>query len=156
MNKIKTLSILVGILALINIGILAFFLIGKPKGHGPKGNRGGEKAHMLIKEKFGFDDSQMKSFQKSRMIHMETVKILEKQLTELSRSYYTIEVANKKEVRDSLMNEINEVSENIYKSNLKHFDEVREICKPEQLPEMRNFVNGLLNRNEKRERKRGR
>lgn len=150
MSKIKTLTILVGILALINIGLLIFLLIGKPKGHGPKGMRDKEKAEMFIQKKFGFDENQMKSFAKSKMIHRSLAQDLEAQLNDLSKSFYTIESDDIQVVRDSLMKEINSVSESIYMNNVKHFDEVRAICKPEQLPEMESFVNGLLKRKKKR------
>ena len=153
MSKIKTLTILVGILALINIGLLIFLLIGKPKGHGPKGMRGKEKAEMFIQKKFGFDNDQMKSFTKSKMIHRSSAQELEVQLKDLSTSFYIVESDNKQEVRDSLMNEINRVSESIYMNNVKHFDEVRKICKPKQLLEMESFVNGLLKNKRKRKRK---
>ena len=153
MNKIKTLTILVGILAIINIGLLIFLLVGKTRGHGPKGPRDKEKAGMFIQKKFGFDESQMKSFRESKANHRSNVEELEGQLAELSRSFYTVESDDKQEVRDSLMKVINQVSESIYMSNVKHFDDVREICRPEQLPEMENFVKGLLNRKMKRKRR---
>ena len=146
MSKTKTLSILVGVLSIVNIGLLIFLFIGIPKGPGPNGFRNKDKAERFIQEKFGFDDEQMSEFQTSKTKHMQNAKDLEIVLENLSRSFYMV---SNDEERDSLMKSINEVSAKIYMNNVTHFDEVRSICTADQIPEMENFINGLLMQNGK-------
>ncbi len=147
MNKIKTLSFLVGILALINIGLLIFLLMGPPRHKGPKGMRGKENAEKFIQMKFGFDEGQMKQFRRSKVEHMNTSKALYSQLDKLSAVYYNDDSTDNNANQDSLLNDIQVLSEEIYRNNKKHFDEVRGICRSDQLPELENFINGLIQRN---------
>lgn len=144
MNKIKTLSSLVGILALINIGLLVFLFLGKPKGHGPEGFRSKEKAELFIQKKFGFDAAQMDQFRESKKKHRDTSIKLEKELHDLSKSFYLAESPGMDEERDSLLQKINVISGRIYLNNVNHFEDVRKICRPDQLPELKNFINGML------------
>jgi hypothetical protein len=150
MNKIKTLGILVGVLSVVNIGLLIFIFLGIPKSPGPNGFVDKEKAEKFIQEKFGFDETQMIEFRKSKSDHLQHAKELEMNLENLSRSYYTVD---NPEQRDSILNRISEISRNIYENNVIHFDQVRSICTPDQLPEMEHFINGLLRQKEKDQRK---
>ena len=153
MSKVKILGILVGVLSIINIGLLIFLFLGIPKGPGPEGFRSKEKAEQFIQEKFDFDTDQMSKFSESKANHMQNAKDFEIELENLSRSFYMVSNAAK---RDSLLKSINDISAKIYINNVTHFDEVRSICTPEQMPEMEKFINGLLMQNGKGRRKNSR
>jgi protein CpxP len=144
MSKTKILGILVGILSIVNIGLLIFLFTGMPKGPGPGGFGSKEKAEQFIQEKFDFNTEQMNQFRKSKANHMQNAKELEVELENLSRSFYMASNEEGRTERDSILKSINEVSIKIYNNNVTHFDEVRSICNPDQEPEMKNFINGLL------------
>lgn len=150
MNKIKTLGTLAGVLAVINICLVIFLIMGRPKGPHP-GPMGKENAEHFIKDKFQFDDAQMKAFQISKEKHMESSRAVQKELEVLSRSYYMTDGAGDVSVRDSLMTQINILSSEMYEINRMHFDEVKGICNPDQVAEMEGFINGLLMPKRKRD-----
>jgi len=140
---------MVGILALINIGLLIFLFVGRPQAHGPEGFKGKDRADQFIQKKFGFDQDQMKSFSKSKVIHRNVNQDLQTKLDQISQSFYLNESPDEDPIRDSILSEINLVSNEIYRNNANHFDEVKSICKPEQLPELKKFIRSLLPQNRK-------
>ncbi len=148
------LSILVGLLVLLNIIVLSFLLIGK-KHNGPGPNKHNPERHgNHIKERFDFDDSQVKMFEISKSKHMELTKDLSSTLKEASLAYYNEESENTN--KDSLYSDVMSITQKIYEANDTHFDEVRKICTAEQLPAMNDFIKGLLNRKGPRRSKKGR
>lgn len=144
MIKTKTLGILAATLALINIGLVFIIMTGPPKHGGPGGFKSLKEAESHIQEKFGFDENQMKSFRESKEKHQKSSGELHEQLDELSGTFYMSDDAQDQDLRDSLLQEINEVSEKIYLNNSRHFDEVRTICSRDQLPELEHFISSLL------------
>lgn len=142
MNKIKLLSIVVGLLVLLNVIVLSFLFLGM-NNHPNQGPPNREGTRNSLIEKFGFDENQINLFEISRTKHMELSRSHSKQLEEASIAYYNSSASN--EIRDSLYSNVESMTQKTYKANSTHFEDVRNICTPEQLPEMDNFIKGLLN-----------
>lgn len=143
MNKTQLLSILVGILVIMNITAISFLLFKGQKG--PMGPRMGNAAaaDAFIKDEFGFDDTQMINFSKSKMKHQESIKPAEEELRKVSKAYYHLKPIDSS--RDSLLNLIAQSSRNIYTINMEHLDEVRAICKNDQMENLEQFIDQLFN-----------
>lgn len=144
MNKIFTLSLLVGFLVLMNLAMMAFLIMDKKPHH--KEHYTEAKADMHIKKTFGFDEDQMRSFKMSKEKHISKMSQFSRKLNEESRKYYEVS-STETSKKDSLLNVVIELSEEIYKSNNQHFDEVRAVCNPHQLPQLDNFIQRLIEGN---------
>ena len=144
MNKIKLLSILIGLLVLLNVIVLCFFLIGKQHIGPINGHHIPDRHGNNIKESFGFNDNQADLFEISKNKHVEESKSLSKDLKDASLDYY--QHSESIETKDSLYANIQSITQKIYEANDNHFNEVRKICTADQLPQMDEFIKGLLNR----------
>ena len=144
MNKVKVLTILVGILFVLNLGLMYMSFFGlKSDNKGPGPGFGQENADLFIKSRFGFDEDQMKSFKESKSTHGKSLRPVNKQLQELSRSYY-LSYDKDNEIQDSILSEIQKLDVEIYKINSRHFAEVALICTEKQKPELNNFIRSLV------------
>lgn len=139
MNKIKTLKIIIGLLLMINLGLLSFFFIRK----GPPHHHGSDKGKAQIKKTFNFDDNQMIAFEESRAEHKDKSKTLTRNLHEVSKVYYS--TADKVK-QAALLDSITTISRQIYLANDEHFSDIRTICRPDQEKHMGKFINTLINR----------
>lgn len=101
-----------------------------------------------IQEIFGFDETQFNHFKESKEKHRLGVKALDDKLAGLSQDYYL----SKGEQNDSLINEILNVSKEIYIKNKAHINELKEICNDEQERHLNGFVDRLLRGNKDRRR----
>ena len=144
MNKVKVLTILVGILFVLNLGLMYMSFFGpKMNKRGPGPAIGQENADLFIRSRFGFDEDQMKSFKESKTTHGKSLRPVNKQLQELSREYY-LSYDQDNAIQDSILSEIQKLDVQIYKINSKHFAEVALICTEEQKPELNNFIRSLV------------
>lgn len=103
-----------------------------------------EQDRNSIIHRFSFDDNQVELFEISKTKHMEQSRSLAMELEDASLAYYNYSGVN--EIKDSLYSNIEYITQKIYKANSIHFDDVRSICTPEQLPEMDLFIKSLLSR----------
>jgi len=146
MNKVKFLSILVGLLIALNIIILGFLLLKKDA------NRRVERPRMgnenMIPEQFGFDENQLLEFEKTREEHKESSKALNRQLVDVSMKYYNTLATDT--MRIAYQSEVLDITKRIYEVNSKHFDDIRSICNEDQLSNMEHFISTLVNKRERR------
>jgi len=152
MNKTTTLKWLVGLLVLLNIGIIAFMFSSRKPPHRHIDNK--DKSEKLVQKRFNFDEDQMNRFRSSKEKHESKTTEISKALAESSRAYYQIK-ASDLEKKDSMRNEILLLSNEIYLANDQHFQEMREICRPDQLHELENFINSILGANKRSKRGKG-
>ena len=139
MNKIKLLSILVGLQLALNIVALSFLFLNKDRSHERPHTR--EQKDSGLKEQFGFNDDQMQSFQISKEKHQEESKILRHELADASTNYYNTEVGDSNRIEH--YTEVMDLTKRIYEVNTQHFDDVRSICTQDQLPTMEKFIRSL-------------
>lgn len=152
MNKTKLLGILVGLLVLLNVIILSFFLVGRKGDHPPQRPPHPDMLSQRIIKSFDFNQDQVKLFELSKAKHMEESKMLFDDLEQASLAYYNTET--EATVKDSLYSKVATITKEIYLANSIHFDEVRKICTPSQLPHMDSFIKALLGNKGPREKRR--
>jgi periplasmic protein CpxP/Spy len=129
MSKIKLLTILSGVLIVINIVLIAFILF-RPNAL-PKGER--ERPREIISEKLKFDDQQMTQFDAAIKSHRENIKNENEQMGDLKMNLYATLKHNEQSTdKDSLMKAINAIQLRIEHIHYKHFEDIKAICKPEQ------------------------
>jgi hypothetical protein len=109
MNKTKLLSILVGLLVLLNVITLCFLLIGMQRNH-----HNPEEGRKSIMNRFSFNGNQIKLFEISKTKHMKQSKSLSMELKDASLAYYNYSAVN--EIKDSLYSNIESITQKIYKA----------------------------------------
>ena len=133
MDKIKVLSFAVIALLLLNFGTLGFLLLGGPKhdGRPPRHNR----PKQVIIEKLNFDDSQQEAYQKLIDWHRSTIDSLDQQIRETKNKLYSQLTQNEVNAKtnDSLISILANDQKQIEETHFKHFQDIKHICKPEQL-----------------------
>ncbi|MEM6700894.1 MAG: hypothetical protein AAF599_21000, partial [Bacteroidota bacterium] len=101
--------------------------------------RDGQQLHRQM----GFDEAQMERFEASKEVHRVKMQKYQQQLKKLSKTYYYLNATDTLD-RTALLVEINQVSSNIYETNAQHFDDLRAICTPKQLPKLDRFIDHLI------------
>jgi periplasmic protein CpxP/Spy len=144
MSKIKLLIIAVISLLLINIGMVAFLLLKKPPHPGgdlPLMSK--ESPRNIIIERLHFDKEQsaqydilIKDHQNSLHVVMDSIR------AEKNKLYSNLnnELANPK---DSLMNILGSLQNEIELIHYKHFAALKKICRPQQLEFFNNLTGDL-------------
>jgi len=132
MTKIKLLTIAVIGLLFINIGILAFLFLHKPvpppdrpmRGEGPKN---------IIIERLHFDKEQVAQYEKLIEQHQQSLRELDGQIRMIKNQLYSTLANNSNTGKDSLQAKLGEIQKQIEAAHYNHFNEIKKLCKPEQL-----------------------
>lgn len=135
MKKIKLLRILVGLLVATNL-VLVFWLM-RPKPPGP----GGPGAEARIQRIFGFDEEQMDAFRQSRDELGKSMHQQMQSINDLSIAYYS---SSDQHEKDSLLAEVITATESIYALNDNHFDDIRQICREDQIKHLQGLIRSLV------------
>jgi len=130
MNKVRLLSIISVGLLFANFVLLWFLLSNKPK-HGGPGPNGGPR-NIIIK-KLNFDESQTKQYELLIQWHRGEIDKSQELIVVLKNELFSTLIDSNAVTKDSLINEINIIQKNIEAVHYKHFQDIKKICKPEQL-----------------------
>lgn len=130
MNKVKLLSILSVGLLLANITLLWFLLSNKPKHAGP-GPNGGPRN--IIINKLDFDENQVKQYESLILWHRGEIDKSQEQIVVLKNELYSTLVDSNATTKDSLINKISAIQKNIETIHYKHFQDIKNLCRPDQL-----------------------
>ena len=131
MSKLRILTILVLALAILNIGLLVFFFMGKPPyppKHGPK-----EGPKEAVIEQLHFSAEQVVAYETIIAKHRNQVEAIEAAMREAKQELYILlpeeDIAAE---ADSLFAEIATYQAQIEKVHFEHFLEIKALCTPEQ------------------------
>lgn len=128
MNKVKALSILSIALVAVNVGLIWFLVSHRP----PFGKHEGPK-NVIIK-KLNLDEGQVKEYQKLIDWHRQNIGTAEQKMFDLKHALYaTLAQDENTAVSDSLKQEIGKVQVEIENINFKHFQDIKKLCKAEQV-----------------------
>ncbi len=148
MEKTKLLTFAVIALLLLNFGTLGFLFLSGPKGHPPPqgdGLDGGIKPREIIIEKLHFDTNQQKEYDKLIQWHQSEIRTIEDNIREAKDQLYQIlstpEVSSK--TKDSLINTLALYQKQIETTHFKHFEDIKKMCRKEQLEDFNNLTEEL-------------
>lgn len=142
MNKNKYLSILVGLLVLLNIVVLGYIFLNNP--HKPKSPPDRHPMEKDLLARLNLKADQIKILENSKDQYIEQSRQLNEKLNETSIRYYNANIEDS--IRIELHDEILDLTDKIYQVNLKHFDELRSLCSPDQIEIMEEFIEALIRR----------
>jgi periplasmic protein CpxP/Spy len=126
MTKHRFFLLIIIALVLLN-GVLLFLHFNRPD------RRPGPRS--IIIERLKFDDQQIGQFDDLVKIHQETSMANEDKINEVKNTLY-LQLNNPSNALkiDSLAQNIAELQKNAEMINFKHFEDIKKICKPAQLP----------------------
>lgn len=138
MNKSKLLTFAVILLVVINLTTLFLVMRKGPRhpGEGPK---------RVIIEKLHFDAEQQKQYEKLIHWHRRHIDTLDQQIRETKNLLYR-ELLYKSpnlQTHDSLIDAISNYQKNIEEIHFRHFQDIRNICKPEQIQDYNQLTEEL-------------
>ena len=139
MTKTKLLTVAVITLLILNVATLTFIFMHKPPMHD------GEGPKQLIIERLHFDEAQQKEYSIMVDDHRAKSKNLNKVSRDLHNELYSLlkEKTTDKQKSDSLINLISENQKACDNLNLDHFQQIKLICKDNQIPFYNNLVADL-------------
>jgi periplasmic protein CpxP/Spy len=135
MNKDRFYQLVIFALLILNAGLL-FMHFNKP----PRPKRPGE----IIIEKLKFDKNQIDQFEKFRNGHHDLIMANENEINILKTQLYQQLNASEDSLKlETLSKNIAELQKKAELINFKHFQDIRKICKTEQLPLFENLTGEL-------------
>jgi periplasmic protein CpxP/Spy len=145
-NKIYVL--LIGILLLSNLALVAFFVTNKPEKKEVKRERPGGYMKEALKNEVGFDEQQMARFEDMASNHKQQMRPLFEDISKTKESFYKL--LTQPGTPDSILNiSAREIGEKQRLLDLKiftHFQNIRELCTPEQRPKFDTLVQRVVHR----------
>lgn len=143
MEKSKLKNIIIVGLILLNFCTLMYVFLKPSMRQRPPMERTGPK-DMIVK-KLHFDKNQQKDFEKLIEWHQGEIQKFDKVIMQSKNTLYTL-LANKEidvKVKDSLITVINMNQKQIEETHFKHFEDIKKLCKPEQLDDFKEFTKEL-------------
>ena len=148
MTKTKILIASVAVLAILNIALLGFMVLGK-KGHHKKckskchteqrhdkhsKNHKG-KFEGMIGEKLGFDDNQKEQFKTLKKAHFEQIKEHHEAKRAITKELFSLlkEDSLNTDQKTKLIGESVALEQKMIELKINHFAELKSICNPDQL-----------------------
>jgi hypothetical protein len=129
MNKTKFLTFLIIGLIVTN-GILIFTILRRPESHRP---HPGKAKHIVI-EKLHLDENQIEKYES--LIHWHRNHIDESQhkiMTLKSQLYQTLQKPQDSSANAKIIDSIGKIQVAIEQTHYKHFQDIRNLCRPDQL-----------------------
>lgn len=134
------MTIAVIALALLNIGLITFFMTGKkskpPKRVGPK---------KIIIERLKLDEGQIAAYEKLIEKHQIDMDAKNTEVGEAQNILFKHLQNNSHEKRDSLTNIIGQLNQEMAIIHFEHFKELKQLCKPEQINAFNELTSELGN-----------
>ena len=140
MDKIKVLTFSIIALVILNLGIMVFFIVIKPREF-KNGSR------LLIIEKLHFDDPQKKQFRVLIEQHVNKIKRYESSILSTKEVLY-LQLSQSKidlKAEDSLINVLGNMQKKVETARFEHFKAIESICNtPQQKEAFKNLTLDLV------------
>jgi protein CpxP len=142
----KFLVILVGLLLLANLAILLFFVVLKKDGN--KHDSSHKNPSEFVQKELGFDQQQTEKFKQLREQHVDSIRPYFESMRKLKDSLYGLlqKPATSDSQLSSITTSIGEKQKQIEEITFRHFQRVRALCTPEQLPKFDTLLHKIINR----------
>jgi hypothetical protein len=127
MSKNKLFIVAMMVLVALNLGLM-WQLFRRPPHHG-QSNRN------IIIERLNFDESQVKTFDELVTAHQKAIRLSEEALREYKSELYAKALAqNDTAMSREIIAKITAMQTSMEWVHYNHFEDIRSLCRPEQLP----------------------
>lgn len=142
MNKNRLLIFLIAGLLISNILLVVFMMKDRGPGHHGPPRHGGPRD--LIIERLHFDEKQVEQFEQLIQKHRQDLHEQDETLMNIKTSLYgNLKSEENKAVTDSLINQMMTIQNRIEHIHYAHFEDLKKLCKPEQLKDFDELANEL-------------
>lgn len=129
MSKVKLLSLLAAVLFLINLVLIGFLFL-KPGKHGP-----GEGPKKLIIERLNLNREQVVQYEALIREHRKSIHQADRELREAKNQLYqTLSHHATDSLQQLMLEKTAKIHQHIEEIHYRHFQDIRALCSPEQLP----------------------
>lgn len=143
MDKIKLLTVAVILLLLLNLSTIGYLIFSRQNDQGKPRNR--PEPREIIIRKLHFNNDQQQKYDQLISWHRATISGLEQQIRQAKNRLYLqllkIEVDN--ETKDSLVLVLGNYQQQIETTHFKHFNDIKRLCRPDQLEDFYNLTSEL-------------
>ena len=129
MSKIRFLTLAVALLILLNLGTLAFFLMGRKPPH--QSHEGPKK---IIIERLRFQPDQVAAYEKLIGQHRSAIQEKEQEMAAAKKQLYALLKQDSFPQKEAFVAQINQAQQAIEQIHFNHFFELKALCTPEQQP----------------------
>lgn len=126
-------------LLLLNLAMLSFFFLTKPKHHR------GESMQKDVKAIFNLDDAQNETFLKLMEEHKEKMRLFSRQQKDLLKPYFYNLFDSSKQDEDAL-DKYEVIERQKIQSIYEHFQDIKSILRKEQLSNFEEFTTHAIER----------
>lgn len=143
MERIKLLTYAVVALLVLNFGLLAFLFMGRHNRHNGPAHR--PQPREVIIEKLHFDEAQQASYKKLIHWHRSRIDSIDSNIRAAKNKFYSqlVQSAVNVKAKDSLINVLADLQKQIEATHFKHFQDIKSICRKEQLNDFSNLTEEL-------------
>ncbi|MCC7246795.1 MAG: periplasmic heavy metal sensor [Saprospiraceae bacterium] len=127
MNKVRFLTWAVIALGLLNIALIAGFLLRK---HPPRPDEGPRER---IIKRLQFDESQAKAYNDLINGHRQAIRQKDDEIAAARQELYALLATNDTSARDSLIARVSALQAQVENIHFNHFNDIKQLCKPDQI-----------------------
>lgn len=143
----KVLLFIIGMLLLANITLLFFFVWTKePRKTSAHREKQPSPVTLFLEKEIGFDKAQMAKFEELRQQHRREYKVLSEEIRVTKIGFY--QLLSNATVSESTLNqkatEIGNKQKDIDLQAFKNFQEIGDLCTPDQKPRFDSLIPGVI------------
>jgi len=139
---------LIGLLLLSNLALVAFFVMNKPEKREVRREHPGSYMKDALKNDVGFTDQQMTEFDKMADQHRQQMRPLFEDIGKTKESFY--KMLSQPQTADTVLNQaasqIGDKQKAIDIKIFTHFQNIRQLCTPEQQPAFDSLIQRVVHR----------
>lgn len=136
LSRIKFWQIAALLLLLLNIGMVTYMRMAKPPRH-----REGPKKHII--EQLNLDSEQVAAYEQLITRHRAAVSAKQQEIHQVKESLYGQLKTTPAPPADSLAIQIGRLQEKLEHIHYQHFQEIKSLCRSEQLPAFNHLAGDL-------------
>ena len=139
---------LIGLLLISNLALVAFFVMNKPEKREIRREHPGSYMKDALKNDVGFTDQQMAEFDKMADEHRQQMRPLFEDIGKTKESFY--KMLSQPQAADTVLNQaarqIGDKQKAIDIKIFTHFQNIRQLCTPEQQPAFDSLIQRVVHR----------
>jgi len=139
---------LIGLLLLSNLALVAFFVMNKPEKREVRREHPGSYMKDALKNDVGFTDQQMAEFDKMADQHRQQMRPLFEDIGKTKESFY--KMLSQPQTADTVLNQaasqIGDKQKAIDIKIFTHFQNIRQLCTPEQQSAFDSLIQRVVHR----------
>lgn len=148
----KTANLLITILIILNVSLMVFIFVQYDmwKTAVKKNESKQERTSHIMKESLNLSESQQNLFRESGQAYFEQMKKISPEIKKLKRNLYEeiFEINPNKDKINEILEELSVQHKELEIAKFEHFQELKEICNPEQEEKLKEVIKSMIDRME--------